>query len=148
MSTETSTIRQKTLIPASPDEVYEAFMDAKKHSAFTGSKATCNPEVGGKFTAWDGYISGTNLELEKGKRIVQEWITTEWPKSFPPSRLELTLTKTKGGTEISMTHSKVLAVQADELAEGWIEFYWKPLKEYFTKRESRRKSGVLKERRM
>jgi hypothetical protein len=23
-------------------------------------------------------------------------------------------------------------VQADEIAEGWIEFYWNPLKEYFS----------------
>ena len=65
------TIRQRVVVPAAPEEVYEAFVDAKKHSAFTGSKATCDPRVGGKFTAWDGYISGKNLLLEEGKRIVQ-----------------------------------------------------------------------------
>jgi len=108
-------------------------MDAKKHSAFTGSKATCNPKVGGEFTAWDGYISGRNLELEKGKKIVQEWVTTDWPDDYPPSRLELTLEKTGEGTEISMVHSSVPAEQARELAEGWHEFYWRPMKEYFTK---------------
>lgn len=37
------------------------------NTAFTGSKATCDAGVGGEFTAWDGYISGKNLELEKGK---------------------------------------------------------------------------------
>jgi uncharacterized protein YndB with AHSA1/START domain len=50
MSVKVTTIRQKTLIPATPNEVYEAFMDSRKHSEFTGSKATCNPKVGGKFT--------------------------------------------------------------------------------------------------
>jgi activator of HSP90 ATPase len=78
-----TTIKQKTLIPATPDEVYDAFMEAKKHSAFTGSKATSDPKVGGEFTAWDGYISGSNLELVKGKEIVQEWSTTDWPDKFP-----------------------------------------------------------------
>jgi len=134
MSMKATTIKQKTLIPAPPDEVYDAFMDAKKHSAFTSSKATCDPKVGGEFTAWDGYISGRNLELVKGKKIVQEWSTTDWPDSFPPSRLELTFKEAKGGTEISMIHSNAPAEQADDLAEGWNEFYWKPLKEYFTKR--------------
>jgi len=134
MSMKATTIKQKTLIPATPDEVYDAFMEAKKHSAFTGSKATSDPKVGGEFTVWDGYISGRNLELVKGKRIVQEWSTTDWPDKFPPSRLELTFKEAKGGTEISMIHSNVPAEQADDLAEGWNEFYWKPMKEYFTKR--------------
>jgi len=133
MKMKVTTIEQKVVIPATPDEVYEAFMDAKKHSAFTGGKATSNPKVGGKFTAWDGYISGKNLELEKGKKIVQEWITTEWPKGYPPSRLELTFKKVKDGTEISMVHSDVPAEQADDIEQGWIDFYWKPLKEYFKK---------------
>jgi len=126
-----STIRQKILIPASPEEVYEAFMDAKKHSVFTGSKATCDPKVGGKFTAWDDYISGKNLELEKGKKIVQEWITTEWSEGYPPSKLELTFKKAEGSTEISMVHSGVPAKQAADIKKGWIDFYWEPLKAYF-----------------
>jgi len=128
-----STIRQKALIPAAPDEVYGALIDEKKHSEFTGSKATCDPRVGGKLTAWDGYISGKNLELEKGKRIVQEWVTTEWPEGYPPSRLELTFEKTEKGTEISMVHSGVPEEQAADIKQGWIDFYWKPLKDYFKK---------------
>ena len=133
MSVKVTEIKQKIVIPAAPEEVYKAFMDAKKHSAFTGSKATSSPRVGGKFSAWDGYISGRNLELEKGKRITQEWITTDWPDNYPPSKLELTFKKTKQGTEITMIHSNVPAEQADDLAEGWNEFYWKPMKDYFTK---------------
>ncbi len=65
MKLETRTVTQKVVIPASPSEVYAAFMDAKKHSEFTKSKATGKAVVGGKFTAWDGYISGRNLELGK-----------------------------------------------------------------------------------
>jgi activator of HSP90 ATPase len=141
MSAKVTTIRQKTFVPATPDEVYDAFMDAKKHSAFTGSKATSDPKVGGEFTAWDGYISGKNIELERGKKIVQEWSTTDWPDASPPSKLELAFKKTKGGTEILMIHSNVPPEQADDLAEGWVEFYWKPLEEYFTK-QSRKRSEI------
>jgi uncharacterized protein YndB with AHSA1/START domain len=137
MTRKTTTIIQKVVIPASPEEVYDAFMDARKHSEFTGSEATCDPTVGGKFTAWDGYISGRNLELQKGKRIVQEWITTEWPKGYPPSTLELTFRKVKDGTEVKMTHSQVPEEQADEYRQGWIDNYWDLLKAYFQKRRSR-----------
>jgi uncharacterized protein YndB with AHSA1/START domain len=98
-----------------------------------GSKATGKPVVGSKFTAWDGYIRGKNLELEKEKRIVQEWVTTDWPKNFPPSRLELNFKDLGGITEITMVHSDVPAVQEDELKQGWKDFYWEPLKDYFRK---------------
>jgi len=128
-----STITQKIIIKATPTEVYDAFIDPKKHSEFTGSKATGKPVVGSKFTAWDGYIQGKNLELEKGKRIVQEWVTTDWPKNFPPSRLELNFKDLGGKTEITMVHLDVPAVQEDELKQGWKDFYWEPLKDYFRK---------------
>ena len=130
---EVTTIKDKAVIPATPDEVYEAFLDPKKHAAFTGSKATGSPKVGEKFTSWDGYILGKNLELERGRRIVQEWATTEWPEGYAPSRLELTFRKVSGGTEILMVHSGVPAELADDIAEGWNEFYWEPLKKYFKK---------------
>ena len=133
MNLKVSTIRQKILISATPVEVYGAFMDEEKHSAFTGSKASCDKRVGGKFTAWDGYIFGKNLELEEGKKIVQEWKTTEWPEGYPPSKLTLTLEEKKEGTEIIMVHSGVPAEQAEDIKQGWVDFYWEPLKEYFKK---------------
>ena len=67
---ETKTIKQIILIPATPEEVYDALIDEKKHAEFTGAKAKIDPKIGGKFTAWDGYIFGKNLELVKGKKIV------------------------------------------------------------------------------
>jgi hypothetical protein len=34
-----------------------------------------------------------------------------------------------------MIHSNVPEEQADDLAEGWNEFYWKLLKEYFSQKK-------------
>ena len=131
MNKPTKTITQRQLIPAKPLQIYEALVDARKHAEFTGSKATCDPKVGGKFTAWDGYISGRNLILEPGRRIVQEWKTTEWAVGYPPSSVEFTFKKKKAVTEVRMVHSKVPAEQAISYRQGWIDFYWKPLKKYF-----------------
>ena len=74
-----------------------------------------------------------DIELEKGKKIVQEWKTTEWPKGYPPSIVELTLKPKGTKTELTMIHSKVPAEQAKSYEDGWKEFYWEPLKKYFTK---------------
>jgi uncharacterized protein YndB with AHSA1/START domain len=65
------TIRQSVTIKASPRAVYEALMDSRKHAAFSGAPAQISRRPGGKFTAYGSYISGVNLELVPGKRIVQ-----------------------------------------------------------------------------
>jgi len=124
------TIEQTTVLEASPVEVYEAYTDPKKHSEFTGSPATGRPRVGATFTAWDGYITGRFVELDRGKKVVQEWKTTEWPPEYPPSVLELTFKARGKKTVLTMVHSKVPAEQAPDYAQGWKDHYWKPLKAY------------------
>ncbi len=126
-------IKQEAVIDASPVEVYEAYLNPEKHAAFTGSPATGSPRVGGKFTAWDGYIQGKFLELEKGKKIVHEWKTTEWPAEYPPSIIELTFKPKGRKTVLTMVHSKAPAEQTADYEEGWMEWYWEPLKRYFKK---------------
>lgn len=128
---KTKTIKQKEFIPVDPVEIYDALLNEEKHSAFTGAKATCDRRVGGKFTAWDGYILGTNITLENGRRIVQEWKTSEWPEGYPPSMLEFTFKKKSGGTEVYLIQKNVPASQAINYEKGWGEFYWTPLKKYF-----------------
>jgi activator of HSP90 ATPase len=129
---EFTTITQKVIIPnVSPKQVYDAYVDPKKQEEFTDSKATGKPTVNGKFTAWDGYIFGKFLLLEDGKHLIQEWTTTDWEEGYPASKLELTFAKVSDGTEICLLHSNVPKAQAYEIEEGWTEFYWNPLKEYF-----------------
>lgn len=131
---KTKTIRQTEFLPVKPVEIYDALLNEQKHTAFTGAKATCDRRVGGKFTAWDGYIVGKNVTLENGRRIVQEWKTSEWPEGYPPSLLEFTFKPKGEGTEIHMIQSNVPAIQAENYKKGWAEYYWTPLKKYFNKK--------------
>ena len=61
----------ETVIPANPSRVYHAWLDGKEHGEMTGADAEGAPVVGSNFRAWGGYISGRNLELVEGERIVQ-----------------------------------------------------------------------------
>jgi uncharacterized protein YndB with AHSA1/START domain len=83
--------RVSAVLPTSPQEVYDAWLDGDQHGAYTGAEAAIEPGIGGAFSAWDGYISGTTLELEPPGRIVQAWRTTEFPPGSPDSRLEILL---------------------------------------------------------
>jgi activator of HSP90 ATPase len=131
-ASRTRTIRQRVSIPATPEQVYAALTNARLHAAFTGAEATGAARVGHRFTAWDGYIAGKHLLLQKPKRIVQSWETTRWPAGCPPSTVEIRLRRAQRGTELIMTHSDVPASRAADLRSGWVEYYWKPLKAYFS----------------
>lgn len=128
---KTGTIRQSVFVNAPPEEVYEAFVNPRIHSEFTGSRATGAPRIGSRITAWDGYITGRNLKLQKGKVVVQEWRTTEFPKGYSSSSLKLTFKRKGKGTMLTMVHSKVPKSQVKEYTSGWSSWYWKPLKKYF-----------------
>ena len=124
-------IRVSDVIPAPPDRIYRAWLDASEHSAFTGGEATVDPFPGGKFTAWDGYIEGTTLELEPGNRIVQAWRTTEFPPGSADSRLEVLLEPAEGGTRVTFIHTEIPEGQGASYESGWEEYYFGPMRKYF-----------------
>ena len=128
----TGTVRHNVLIPlSSPEAVYRAFLSSKEHAQFKSSEAKCSARVGGRFTAWDTYISGKNIKLVKDKMIVEEWKTSEWPEGYEPSILKISLKKEGERTQVSMIQSRVPASQVDQYDKGWYESYWEPLKRYF-----------------
>jgi uncharacterized protein YndB with AHSA1/START domain len=129
------TIRQQVTLPGTPHEVYEALMDSATHTAFTGDAADITREVGGRFTAGDGYISGINLELAPDARIVQQWHASDWSEEAQ-SRATFALAPVPGGTRLTFTHSGVPDEAYEEIRSGWVEFYWEPLKAWL---QSRRK---------
>ena len=126
---ETKDIRQDVIIKASPHEVYEALMDSKKHSDFTGAEARISREIGGKFNTYDNYSSGKNIELLTDKKIVQSWRASDWPEGHY-STITFFLEPIEAGTKIKFTQQGVPVDNAEDILGGWKDFYWKPLKEF------------------
>ncbi|MHA1111505.1 MAG: SRPBCC domain-containing protein [Promethearchaeota archaeon] len=125
-------IEQKILINASPHEIYEIFMDSKKHSKLTESKVTISRKVGGKFSVWEGEISGKNVALIEDKKIVQTWKSDgeDWGKSRY-STITLMLEPKDKGTEINFTQEEIPESAFENVKKGWTTYYWEPLKEMF-----------------
>jgi activator of HSP90 ATPase len=124
---ETKTIRQTVTFKASPHDVYEALMDSKKHAKFTGGKAIISRETGGKFSTFDGYAEGVNIELVPDKKIVQSWRAEDWPEGHF-SRVTFSLKKEEAGTSLTFTQSGVPEEQYGDVAQGWQDYYWAPMK--------------------
>ena len=124
------------VIPAKPAEIYKAWLSTKGHTAMTGSAAKVSGKAGGKFSAWDGYIFGRTIELKVNKRIVQAWRTSEFPDEAPDSRLEVALEAVNGGTKITLIHTDMPEDQIDDYKQGWEDFYFKPMREFFKNKRS------------
>ncbi len=119
-----------TLLPTSPDVVYNTWMSSEGHTKMTGSQASISAEEGAEFDAWDGYIHGRNLELQPGKRIIQSWRTTEFSPDEPDSRIEITLEPQGKQTRLILKHTG-LPPHGMQYKEGWVESYFEPMKDYF-----------------
>ncbi len=129
---KTRTIGQSTNFRVSPREVYEMLMDSRKHSKFTGGKASISRKVGGKFSVYGKYIQGINLELVPARRIVQAWRGSDWPKG-QYSIATFLLKKIKGGTRLVFTQIGVPDREYKGINQGWRDYYWKPMKEMLEK---------------
>ncbi len=127
---KTKIIKQKVRFKASPLQVYSALMDSKKHSGFTGEPAKISAKEGGKFTAYGDYISGVNLALIPGKKIVQSWRASDW-EDGASSTVTFIFSADNGGTLLEFLQEGVPADDAGEIKQGWIDYYWKPMKEMF-----------------
>jgi uncharacterized protein YndB with AHSA1/START domain len=124
-------IECSTVLPASPERVYRAWLNSAEHAAFTSSSAHVEPGVGGAFSAWDGYIRGNTLELVPYSRIVQAWRTSDFPPDSPPSCLEILLEPTDNGTRLTLHHSQIPDGQGQDYYQGWVDYYFAPMQTYF-----------------
>jgi activator of HSP90 ATPase len=129
---DTATIRQTAIFSAPPRDVYEMIIDSDKHQSLSGESARISREVGGAFTAWGDHISGFNLALQPGQKIVQAWRARDWwPDHY--SIVTFELREIAAGTELRFTQIGVPPHRFDGHSRGWVEAYWRPMQDLFDK---------------
>ena len=130
----TPPIRQSVTLNASPEELYETFLDSRKHAAVTGAPAKINRKVGGRFTAFNGQLRGRTLLVEPKRLIVQAWRSNQWKPEDPDSILVLRFSKVAQGGRIDLVHVNLPAGDHKGVTGGWRTYYWKPWKSYLAKK--------------
>lgn len=131
----TEAIQQSMEFNASPETLFEIFMDSKKHAAATGGPAKISRKVGGAFTAFGGMLRGKNLLIDPKKMIVQAWRSSQWKTKDADSILILRFSKTAGGGRIDLVHAGVPEYDHQGVTQGWPKYYWEPWKAYVAKRK-------------
>ncbi|HER08746.1 MAG TPA: ATPase [Bacteroides sp.] len=117
-------------IKGSPSEIYAALTNPFSIALWTGYDAVMKEEPGTEFSLFDGDIQGKNLSFEKDRRIVQEWYFGDQEQE---SIVTLTLRPDKFYTRIELLHTRIPDDAFDEIREGWDNYYFGGLKEFFEK---------------
>ncbi|MGE5219554.1 MAG: SRPBCC domain-containing protein [Chloroflexota bacterium] len=117
-------------LPATPDKVFDMYLDAAKHAAFTGLPVTLEPHAGGAFRAFDGMLSGKILHIEAKTLIVQTWRSANWPLTAMDSVLTLSFWPADDGVRIELVHANVPDDDFAGVSQGWEKYYWTPWKDY------------------
>ena len=128
-SAKSITIHEEIQFDAKPVQLYEALLDSRQFSDFSGMPAEINRDAGGAFSLFRGHIIGRNVELLPNRRIVQAWRVVTWPEGvYSIARFEF---KAHGSeTLLVFDHIGFPEGLHDHLADGWQEHYWSPIKKY------------------
>lgn len=128
-------VQQQTTIDASPAEVYQVLADASALSALSGKSGQPGTTPGAEFVAFDGYVTGRQIEMVPGERLVQAWRFPVWqPGTY--SVVQFTLTASGGGTRLAIEQHGEPTDWHDHVSTNWPTFYLKPIAAHFAARAS------------
>lgn len=121
----------KANFDATAKSIYDSWLSSESHSKMTGGSANISDKIGDNFTAWDGYIEGSNVDLEPNKRILQTWRTTQFDENEEDSQIEVLLVEDGKKTELTLIHTN-LPEDGEHYKQGWEDHYFEPMRKYFS----------------
>jgi activator of HSP90 ATPase len=138
-------IHQEIMLGARPERVYRTLTVAEEFDKVVQLSAATNSAMksrlgttptgldarpGGAFAFFGGYITGFNVELVPDTRLVQAWRAGSWsPGQFSIAHFVL---EAKGdSTLLIFDHTGFPKAEAEHLASGWHDNYWRPMAKSF-----------------
>ena len=121
-------LKKYYIIAETPEIVYRGLTTETTIMAWTGEQAIMPTEPGAEFSMWDGSISGKILELEEGKKIVQQWYFGDQEEE---SVVTFKLHPHAKGTSIELTHTNIPEEDFDDMVKGWDKSYFGALQDFY-----------------
>lgn len=126
----TATLHLGISLNAPPGEVFHVLMDGTEHGRFTGGKSVLDPVEGGKFSYFDGRVTGVFQQVSPPSRIVQRLRVADWPADhFATVELQLEPQAEGRRTFVRCREESIPADRLDDVLEGW-SGYWEQLSSY------------------
>ena len=121
-------LKKYYIIPATPDEVYQALTNPISIEIWTGESAEMSTIPGSEFSLWEGSIVGRNIEFIEGKKIVQQWYFGDQAEE---SIVTIIFHPYRHGTPAELSHTNIPDNDYQDICQGWDEAYFGSVIEFF-----------------
>jgi len=123
-------LQQTVRLPASPDELFDSYLDPKRHAALTGKPVQIAAAPGSEVRAFDGMLSGRIVAVVPKRLIVQTWRSGTWSPQDADSVLVLSFSGDRAYGQIDLVHVNIPDRDFDDVDAGWEKFYWAPWRKF------------------
>jgi len=146
LSHNAEAIHQEVTFNHGPNRIYQALTDARqfqeicklsdasKYVDVNSKPAEINPQPGGEFRIFGGYIVGRQIELVPNQRIVQAWREPTWDPGVY-SVVHFEFSEQGDRTRLVFDHAGFPQGAGDHLAIGWKRNYWEPLDKFLARKK-------------
>jgi activator of HSP90 ATPase len=124
------TLQQTVRLPAPADELFDSYLDPRRHAAITGQAVRIAAAPGSEFSAFDGMLSGRIVAVVPKRLIVQTWRSGKWTKMDADSVLVLTFSGDRAYGQIDLVHVNVADHDFEDVSDGWEKYYWTPWRRF------------------
>src|SRR5208337_2394500 len=101
------TIQQNITLKASPEMLFDMYLNSRTHEAITGAPVVVDSRAGSVFKAFDHRIYGKMLYVVPKRLIVQSWRAAHWMPEELDSILILTFWPAEEGGRIELVQVNV-----------------------------------------
>lgn len=121
--TELESVTSQTRVAASPETIFDFFVDPKKMIQWKGIEADLDPRPGGLYrvnVTGEHIAIGEYVAIEPPHRVVFSW-GWEGNEDVPPgsSTIEITLEPEGSETLVTLIHSDLPKGAGEQHGEGW-----------------------------
>jgi uncharacterized protein YndB with AHSA1/START domain len=120
--TDSEPVNLEIMIEASPETVFEFFVDPRQMRTWIGEHVVLEPRVGGSFAVdiGENHVRGSYVDLQPPERVVFTW---GWEGSdvVPPGSSTVTFVfeAREGGTLVRLIHSGLPTEEDHRHSQGW-----------------------------
>ena len=133
-SVNTTTVTASDEFRTTADEMFQTFTDPQRIAAFTRGTPRVfeGAKPGGKFSIFDGNVTGEFVTLESPKRIVQKWRLAQWPEGHTSiQEIVFDQNDIDKVTNARVTWSGVPVGQEEVVKRNWEGYYIRSIKQTF-----------------
>nr|XP_002123110.1 activator of 90 kDa heat shock protein ATPase homolog 1-like [Ciona intestinalis] len=111
-------------------ELFKTLTLKDRVRAWSRSPVEEDASTGGRFSLFDGNVTGDFTEIIQDKKISMRWRFKSWPNAHF-SNATLTFTQKPDGTEVKLEQLGVPQEQVEATRMGWRNYYWTAIKMTF-----------------